>query len=267
MLNNFLHKISYFLLKRNMRFKNIHKGESCYIFGDGVSLKDMNLKYFGDKIAFGSNMLLCHSDFEKLNIKYYVMPAPYWFFYFWKNPYTKRIVFNNICRFQRLFMSKNKHVNFFINLSNAPVLFKKNIFYLHHFGEKKLDKKTFDLNSKFNANGALNSMIGIAIYMGFSEAYLVGCDYTHSPQRILHFYEKGRGKVCSDNEYNKEFFDFAGSQIKLYTITNEKSSSKVLDYYKYNDFTGDRESYRENTEIVKPAYLKAINTFDGYEIF
>ena len=266
MLNKLLLKLSTPTLERNLKFKNLHKGESCYIFGDGVSLKDMNLENFSDKVSFASNLLCFHNNFSKLNVKYYVMPAAYWFFYFWRNPYTKKIFFNNISFLQRRFQRQNKHINFFINLSNAPVLFRKNIFYFHHFGVNTPSQKTIDLSGKFFTDGALNTMLGMAIYMGFSEAYLVGCDYTHSPQRILHFYEKGKGKIHYDDEYNKVFFDFAKKQIKLKTITNSESSSKILDYATYQDFTGHSESYKENTDIIDSSILKAINSIDGYEV-
>ena len=35
----------------------------------------------------------------------------------------------------------------------------------------------------------------LAIYMGFTHIYLVGCDYTHVPARNLHWYEKGQGVI------------------------------------------------------------------------
>jgi hypothetical protein len=266
MFNEALLKVSGPILRRNLRFKDLHKGESCYIFGDGVSLKDMNLECFSDKVAFASNCLCFHNDFKKLNVRYYVMPAPYWFFYFWKNPYTKKFFFNQISYLQRKFQKNNKDINFFINISNVPVLMNKNIFYCHHFGSDEISHDNLDLAGKFFLSGALNTMLGMAIYMGFNKAYLVGCDYTHSPQRVLHFYEKGKGTKNINDEYNKTFFDFAKENIKITTITNSKSKSKTLDYIGYNDYTGQNEIYTENIDIVNPLILKAISTIDGYEI-
>lgn len=142
----------------------------------------------------------------------------------------------------------------------------KNIFYCHHFGSDEISHDNLDLAGKFFLSGALNTMLGMAIYMGFNKAYLVGCDYTHSPQRVLHFYEKGKGTKNINDEYNKTFFDFAKENIKITTITNSKSKSKTLDYIGYNDYTGQNEIYTENIDIVNPLILKAISTIDGYEI-
>ena len=62
------------------------------------------------------------------------------------------------------------------------------------------------------------------------------------------------------NSQNKHISSFNNPEYKflmsLRKNRNRKSEMKSI-----------AEGYRENTEIVKPAYLKAINTFDGYEIF
>jgi len=266
MLNEALLKISTPILERNSQFKNLHKGQSCYIFGDGVSLKDMSLECFGDKIAFGSNFLCLHNDFSKLNVKYYSAPAPFWFYPFWTDHRTKKMKINNLSLMQRKFMKQNKHINFFINLSNAPLLMGRNIYYFHHFGSRHPINEDFDMCGKFFYDGALNSLISMAIYMGFTKAHLVGCDYTHSPQRILHFYEKGRGKIQYNDEYNKDYFNFAKKSIKLKTITNLSSHSKCLEYISYDNFTGHNELYKENNEIVNYSKLKTLNGWEDYKV-
>ena len=54
-------------------------------------------------------------------------------------------------------------------------------------------------------------MIAGAIYMGFKEVILVGCDYLFSPPRSGHFFEKNKGVEISNIEYlhsslDDEFF-------------------------------------------------------------
>jgi hypothetical protein len=255
------------ILERNKRFKNKHEGESCYIFGNGVSLKDMDLGCFSDKIGFGCNFLFFHKDFHKLNVRYYTEPPPYWYYPFWKNPYTKKRSVNKLSLTQRKFQKVFNSVDYFVNLSNAPVLFGNNIFYIHHFGKKSFDIDGFDLSGSFVYTGALHAMIGMAIYMGFKKAYLVGCDYTHSPQRILHFYEKGRGSRSYDNSYNEDYFNLARDKIELITITNSNSTSKTLKSITYKDYTGQNESYNENYNLVNSDILKTLDQYDGYQIF
>lgn len=83
MLTNLLKRLLYFLaypiLIKNNKFHNLHKGESCYIIGDGISLKYFDLKTFNDKIAFACNYIPFHNDFKKINAKYCVNAAPFFF--------------------------------------------------------------------------------------------------------------------------------------------------------------------------------------------
>ena len=76
-------------LKKNTKFKDVHKGESCYIFGNGSSLKYYDLKLFNEKASIlatnfsdaqvffqigGNNTFymlnkLTHFDFREKNFK------------------------------------------------------------------------------------------------------------------------------------------------------------------------------------------------------
>lgn len=48
--NKILHFISRSVIERNKKFKDAHAGESCYIFGNGASLKYYDLEKFSDKL-------------------------------------------------------------------------------------------------------------------------------------------------------------------------------------------------------------------------
>jgi len=253
--------------KRNRRFENCHKGECCYIFGNGISLKDMDLTCFSDNISIGCNYLFFHKDFSKLNVKYYTEPPPYWYYPFWRQPYTKKLIANKLSLLQRKYQKIFYDVNYFVNLSNLPVLFGKNIFYIHHFGAAAPSFKNFDLSGSFYYNGALEVMVGMAIYMGFDKAYLIGCDYTHSPQRILHYYEKGKGQNHNNDDYKKNYFLIAKELIDLITITNSESSSKTIQYRSYSEYTGIPETFNENYDLVDPSVLAIINEWGGYHVY
>ena len=47
-----LYKFAHPILSKVSRFKNKHQGETCYLFGDGVSIKYFDLSLFSDKISF-----------------------------------------------------------------------------------------------------------------------------------------------------------------------------------------------------------------------
>ena len=46
------------LLSKIHPYKDIHKGESCYVMGDGVSVKWFDLSAFSDKIAIVCNFFV-----------------------------------------------------------------------------------------------------------------------------------------------------------------------------------------------------------------
>jgi hypothetical protein len=163
-------------------------------------------------------------------------------------------------------LSKHADKEFFINLSNYPVLVNENITYIFRdFHDKRLSANfiTHRINS---FHGSLRSSISLAIYMGFDHVYLVGYDYTHVPSRSLHWYEKGQGVFHSHENYNKDFFEIAKEFIDITTITLD-GTSDFINAVTYKEHTGRDPVYRENTELVDEKYLKALGTWSGYSIF
>jgi len=106
----------------------------------------------------------------------------------------------------------------------------------------------------------------LAIYMGFDHIYLVGSDYTHMPSRSLHWYEKGQGVFCPQENYQKDFFKIANEFIDITTITLD-GTSDFINAVTYEEYTGCEPLYRENTELADDKYLKALSTWPGYTIY
>lgn len=266
--NRILFQLSKNILAKNRQFRDIHKGESCYIFGNGVSLKDMDLSKFSDKISIAANFMWLHNEFDALNVKYYYHIEPFFFYPF--NMCSGRIArnpFSSFLKRLKILQKKYSRISFFTSLSNIFGVHGDNVHYLHHFDVKELDAETFRMDQVFHFKGSMDAMVNIAIYMGFKSAYLVGCDYTHSPQRGLHFYEMGKGTINFDDSYHADFFKEAQEQIDLTTITSVGSSSKTLKYIDYHDYTGAEPVFRENTELVKKEYLDALTAWSDYSIY
>jgi len=265
--NKALSVLSENILARNGIFKNSHKGESCYIFGNGISLKDMDLGKFNDKVSFGCTYLWFHKDFDALNVKYYATIAPFWFYRYWRHSISGQYKRNYQSSMQKRIQRLYPHINFFTSLSNRFGIFGDNVYYVHHFDVENPSDDTFDMTGSLYYRGILDALIGMAIYMGFKSAHLVGCDYTHSPQRILHFYEKGRGKIEYNDDHVTDFLGLAAQYIDLTTITTNGSISKILKYVDYQDYTGAAPRYRENTELVSKEYLDVMALDVNYLIY
>lgn len=255
-------------LARNGRFKNLHKGESCYIFGNGVSLKSMDLKKFNDKISIGSNSLFVHKDFDKLDCRYYLIPAAFFCY-----PYRKfygKFQRNYIGDLYREKIKEYKRTCFFTSLSNCLNMRGENIYYTHHFGHRdwSLDKCEMDGVFSF-MGGATYAMLGTAIYMGFESAVLVGCDYTFAPRQSSHFFEKGKGLV--EKEINNDvyglLFEELQKRIDLTTILQVGMQSNILKYLEYEEYVKSPSNYLENTEIVDRKSLDYLHKQGLYKIY
>jgi len=46
------------------KYRNIHKNETCYIFGDGPSVKWFDYNSFGNHIGFSCGRQIFHKDFD-----------------------------------------------------------------------------------------------------------------------------------------------------------------------------------------------------------
>ena len=127
---NFIFNISKFLTKKILQLKNIHKGQSCYIFGDGISIKWFNLSAFPKKITFVLGKILSHKEANFLNIKYVTPIEPYWFYPgFWTKYITRSVCMPEIQKAYRSIIKKID-TEFFINLSNYPILKNSGICFL-----------------------------------------------------------------------------------------------------------------------------------------
>lgn len=266
-IKSFIFNIAEPQLQRVQNFKDIHKGESCYIFGDGISLKWFELKAFPEKPSFILSYLFFHKDFTALNNVYGVLSQPYYFYPYFRLPWPPRTLWHNRIQAQyRKIISQNVNTPFFVNLSNYPVLQKKNVY--HHFRTILGSQFAADClaNNEELFGGSLKVAIAHAIHMGFTEIYLVGCDYTHEFARSLHWYEKGAGVFVEQPGYQEKYFNLAQRYTNITTITLEGGGS-VLPAQTYEEFTRRSPCFRENTELAEHRDLQLLSTWPGYDIF
>jgi hypothetical protein len=256
------------LLSKIHRYKDAHRGESCYLMGDGVSVKWFDLAAFNDKIAIPCGFLPWHKEFKELNVPYMILSEPFWFYPAdWTTSPPIKIVRNYIQKmYRREIIDRHVDTEFFISLSNYPALRRSNITYTYRDIYDKRLPENF-ITQRINAfYGSLRISILMAIYMGFDHIYLLGYDYTHVPSRTLHWYEKGQGFFCPHKNYQKDFFEIAKEFIDITTITLD-STSDFINAVTYKEYTGREPIYRENTELVDDKYLKVLTTWPGYSIY
>jgi len=172
---------------------NKDQGDSCYLFGDGISIKWFDLTSFRNKPSIPIGFLWFHNNIKSLKISAGSLIEAFWFYPFCKYPANNgSIISNQIQKDYKEIIKKYNNVQFLININNYPTTcYMKNIIYTNRRFTFS-DKKGHLLFNNFNCfAGSFRFGIALAIYMGFKNIYLVGFDYTHSPARVLNWYEKG----------------------------------------------------------------------------
>lgn len=265
-LKKILYQASKPILGRVGKFNGIHKGESCYIFADGVSIKSMDLKQFADKTAIAVNYFPFHKEFSALNCSYCVINAPHFFSpFFGYKPGQKQHLLG-MSKLYRDLISRNPQINYFVDLSNYFAVGGDNVYYTFRDIPDRRLASDFISRRTFCFGGVSQAAIMLAIYMGFDKIYLVGFDYTHVPPRCHHYYEKSRGVLFADPNYLKDFLEIAKEFADITTITLD-GTSEFINAVTYREFTGREPVFRENTELVDGRYLKALATWPGYAIY
>jgi len=179
-------------LARNRKFHNIHKGERCFILATGPSIRDQDLTPLHKERCFAVSDFWKHRHYKLISPAYYCI-APFHY------PFTEEDD-------QRMLKELKQHSQneiFFFGLRDRDLLMRsgfaairERVYYLG-FSGAHIRPSNVDLTGHLPAPQGVSLMATwVAIYMGFSEIYLVGCDHDnlwrwdgsphHTPE---HFYD------------------------------------------------------------------------------
>lgn len=249
------------------KYKDIHKGETCYIFGDGPSIKWFDLSKFSDYIGISCGVIPFHNDFEKLNVKYHMLVEPWFYCPSWMQPHQYLKDYKPLSYAMAETMKKYKDKEFFINLSNFPWKMGKNINYVH---EKMINKKNklYEIKQKENPfSGSFQATLSLAYLMGFTKVYLIGFDgWTIQPARAKRWYEYGEGEYFIPTNFATDFLHILKSQMQIFTISLDGESCNVNNI-SYRKFSNQQPIFKENNLLLKDEYLKILDSFPEYEIY
>lgn len=166
----------------NESFRNIHKGQRCFILGNGPSIKQQDLSKLEHEIVFSVNQISRHPQFEKIKPTYH----------FWSDP-----GFFNLSEDKPEDMELLRTMVDVNTSDNHPTCFYP-YEYKWFVKKYKLDEKIdihyykqaaihmideYDLPMDFaryipSFGTVVQYCIAMAIYMGFDDIYLLGCDST-----------------------------------------------------------------------------------------
>ena len=239
-------------VKNNKKFCGIHTGKRCFILGNGPSLKNVDLEILKDEYVFTVNCFSRVKGFEKVNSNYHLWIDSSFFELRDDQKYNHDDLIEDYYK-----ISKTNAVCFVPSI--AFNFIKKNnldkILDFHYLllGQDSVNnpKIEYDL-SKFitGYTNVVQYAISIAIYMGFSEIYLLGCDSTG----VMSLLNTAMNLSNSDvHAYDKDDVDERNKQIlSKWTMTD-------VFYDQYLLFHG----YRVLEQITVKKGIKLINCSDS----
>lgn len=181
---NLVYKILYFLnfkrikiLKENKKVKNRVKDGRCFILGNGPSMKSQDLSFLKDEAVFTVNQIARNEQF-----KYLHPVAHFWMDYvFFKEDYQGNADPELLKCFKKAAMSAEMC---FYPLEKEEFIKKNMLSQNAYFIKQKL--KTYEgFREKIDFTKVIPGFstvvhyaICMALYMGYKEIYLLGCDGT-----------------------------------------------------------------------------------------
>lgn len=174
--------LKYLLLQQNRKYFNLHRGERCFVLGNGPSLKQIDLLKLKNEYTFTVNEMFRHSQYEEMNSNYHVIADPYYINLHTNNPVERDII--------SLILQKGSvgdSPEFFFPLDGYDFIKKNRIdrkVKCNFICPKMLFYRDYDKRIDFSETipslwSVVQYAILLAIYMGFTEINLLGCDATN----------------------------------------------------------------------------------------
>lgn len=211
------------LILNNKKHKNIHQGKRCFILGSSPSIKNENIKTLKNEIVFGLNNFYVHEDFATIidsDVAKYYLVAPI------HPPQTEQ-------EWLKWFSDMEKHLPVSIEIFFGLNKYKYNIKYIidkydlfkkhkinwyfagiesYRYYKDKINNIELD-NMIWTASTASTYALISAIYMGFSEIYLLGVDCNY---------------ICQSKEENYRFYKNAIHQVDEQKRMNYCQSDRIF---------------------------------------
>ena len=162
------------LLTMNSKFKDIHRGNRCFILGSGHSIVTQDLTKLAGEIVMTQNHFHVHGDIAAIHPTYHVLVPKYqpkefdgdwntWFDTMEEKLPSKTIFFLG---------SNTKYL-----IEGRPNMTSRSYYIKTGYWSHLMNKARIDITrSIMHVPTVITECLTIAIYMGFSEIYLTGFD-------------------------------------------------------------------------------------------
>jgi len=221
--HGYLHdKTEHYKWKRRIKsYHNLYKGQRCFIVGNGPSLNsnDLNKLYENSEITFGMNRIYKFFDNTKWRPTFYVCEDPL-------IAKSQKEQIENL-QVKEIFLPFDLKFRHNIDVTNALY------FNLNYHQNKRMPFNFSDnLLQQLECRGTVTcTCMQIAIYMGFSQIYLIGVDHNYYKTIDID------GNVVIDPTVRDYFCDDYDNDIINEVVHNMGDNTRAyIDAKSYCDF-------------------------------
>lgn len=245
----------------------INDSDSCYLFGDGPSLKYFCLKEFAAYPAMLSGQLYMHKNFSYLNTQSIINIEPW---YFCPRIFQSQYLLDHreIMLYQKKFIKENQNINFFLNLTNYFSIHGKNVTFLHRLliSDDWFFNRISSMLDPFG--GSFTAQIILAYLLGYKKVYLIGFDsWVLNKSSSNRWYEFGLGDIYPNRDYAEKFLKEMSEELDMVVISVNKNEHPVLRTETYESHTDKKPSYKENFDLLSSNALELLNSDPKHKIY
>lgn len=232
--------------KNIARYKGVHQGERCVVVGNGPSLnaRDLEILHQNNVVTFGTNRVFHIFNDTAWRPTYYVS--------------EDMVILKNIQNEIPRIPSRERFIPINLKWDEGADVKNASYFYLdYHSALAESNGLSLDASKGIRCRGTVTiSCIQMAMYMGFSEIYLIGVDHNYSR------YIDSNGNVVEDPtvkdyfsaSYDTDFKDFIGRNLgdtTLAYISVEELSKELGTFKVFNATRGGKLEVFERVDFDK----------------
>ena len=199
------------LCKKNARFRNQYKGARCFIVGNGPSIKSVDFSLLEKEYVFTVNQISKNPNYPKLKSNFHFVADKRFFDIDPTRPGDLELI-----QSLKLLRTEDNNPECFFEIHAKPMIERyglNSILNINYFASSHLHLNTFFASHSYDLtricpdfSTVVQTCICSAIYMGFGQIVLLGCDCTSVLNIINSRINKGvsdYGYAVSDGEQKR----------------------------------------------------------------
>ena len=227
----FRYKKIHKLLKRNAILRNSHNGETCFIMGNGPSLKNMgDLSVLSDKYVITVNTIMRSSVFDMVNSNCHILMDPF-------------IFSGNVSKEDRDSFSKLDGIDILTPIRYnklAEQIWPNSRVWCSYNSYIPLKNSSYIDFTKpvYDFNNVLHWAILWAIYLGFKKIVLIGADMTgfmelynnkyNMPMHVYDYTDKEKENKQKMQNNNEWYLKAYGKTLEYFDILQRIAIHKKI---------------------------------------